>query len=132
MFARQTNDRMSKLVLIVITLTLFACQPADTFRPPTQSEVEAFSREHGVTFLNHINFDDATVLIYKKGTSFGYYSLSVREPDGEMVLNQLSATKSNDPILVMGQHSGPDAVRGNNDDRSHGGLTIPCSCSDQW
>ena len=105
-FARRPNDMMSRLMLIVMTLTLFACQPAVTFRPPTQSELEAFSREQGVTFLNHVTFEDATVLIYEKGTSFGYYGLSVREPDGELVLNQLSATKSNDPILVMGQRSG--------------------------
>ena len=105
-FARMRNTIMSRLVMIVVAMSLFACGPADTFRPLTQSELEAFSREQGVTFLNQLTFDDATLLIYEKGTSFGYYGLSVREPDGEMVLSQLSATRSDDPILVMGQRSG--------------------------
>src|SRR5215211_3916323 len=104
--ARVTSGLTNRLVMIMMTLILFACQPVDTFRPPTRSELEAFFRDQGITVLNQLSFDDSTLLLYEKGTSFGYYTLSVREPAGEMVLNQLSATKSSDPILVMGQSSG--------------------------
>jgi len=46
------------------------------------------------------------VLLYEKGTSFGYYALSVREPDEELVMSSVSSPKSNEPILVVGQASG--------------------------
>ena len=108
MSLRVKIDRARSLVIIiVITLTLCACGSApSTFRPLSQSEVEAFSVEQGVTFLNQRTFEDSRLLLYEKGTSFGYYTLSVRAPEGELVMNRLSASKPNDPILVFGQSSG--------------------------
>jgi hypothetical protein len=46
------------------------------------------------------------MLLYEKDTSFGYYTLSMRESDGEMIMSHTSAPKSSEPILVMGQLSG--------------------------
>jgi len=98
---------LSSLVMIVMSLTLFACQlTADTFRPPTQAELAAFYKEQDITPLTNIQFEDAVVFLYQTSTSFGYYALSVREPDGEMVTSQLAAPNSDEPILVMGQSSG--------------------------
>jgi hypothetical protein len=97
----------SLLMLIVITLALCACGSSpSTFRPLDQSELEAFSREQGMTLLQQLSFEDSTLLLYEKDSSFGYYTVSVREPEGELVISQLSAPKSNGPILVFGQHSG--------------------------
>ena len=82
MSLRVKIDRTRGLVIIiVITLTLCACGPTpSTFRPLSQSEVEAFSVEQGVTFLNRRTLKDSTLLLYEKGTSFSYYTLIVREP----------------------------------------------------
>ena len=107
-FAHLTNPRMSHLIIMtVLTFSLWACGRApSTFRPLRQSELEAFSTEQGVTFLNQLSFEDSTLLLYETGTSFGYYALSVREPEGELVVSQLSASRADDPILVFGQQSG--------------------------
>jgi len=56
--------------------------------------------------MENISFGDATLLLYEKDTSFGYYTLSMREPDGEMIMSHTSAPRSSEPILVMGQLSG--------------------------
>jgi len=102
------NGKAGRLgIIIVMTFVLFACQPTpDTFRPPNQSELEAFSKDQGITPIEDILIGESVVLLYEKGTSFGYYALSVREPDGEMVIIRVSSPKSSDPILVMGQLSG--------------------------
>ena len=94
-----------KLVVILMILALSACQP-DTFRPPSQSELDVFSRDEGITPIENITLGESTVLLYEKGTSVGYYTLSVREPAGELVMSRTSGPKSGEPILVMGQLSG--------------------------
>jgi hypothetical protein len=67
----------SPVILIILTLVLYACGPApSTFRPLDQ-------REQDVTFLNQLSFKDSTLLLYEKDSSFGYYTLSVRKPEGE-------------------------------------------------
>jgi len=48
--------------------------------------------------------NDSVVLLYEKNTSFGYYTLTVRESDGAVVvLQNVSAAKSDQPILIIGQ-----------------------------
>jgi hypothetical protein len=95
------------VTILVMILSLSACRFApDTFRPPNQNELEIFTKNQDITPIAEKLFNDSVLLLYENSTSFGYYALSIREPDGEMVISQLSAAKSDEPILVMVQLSG--------------------------
>jgi hypothetical protein len=89
-------------------LTTSACQPASiTFRPPNQHELQAFSKNQNITPIVDKLLNDSTVLLYEKSTSFGYYTLTVQEPDGTVIVVQnITATKSDQPILIIGQLTG--------------------------
>jgi hypothetical protein len=100
-----TNGVASTLViLIVMMLIISACQPTPiTFRPPNQNELQAFSKDQGITPVEDKLLNDSAVLLYEKGTSFGYYTLTVRESDGAVVVSHnVSAAKSDQPILILG------------------------------
>ena len=106
-FETSLTKRLTLATILVMILSLSACGFApDTFRPPDQNELEIFTKNQGITPITERIFDDSVVLLYEDNTSFGYYALSIREPDGEMVINQLSTAKSGEPILVMWQPSG--------------------------
>jgi hypothetical protein len=107
--SRMTNGVASTLMtLIVMMLIISACQPAPiTFRPPNQNELQAFSQNQGITPVVDKLLDDSVVLLYEKNTSFGYYTLTVRESDGAVVVSHnVSAAKSDQPILIIGQLTG--------------------------
>lgn len=107
--SRMTNVVASTLAaLIAMTPIISACQPAPTtFRPPNQNELQAFSQNQGVTPAVDKLLNDSAVLLYEKNTSFGYYTLTVRESDGAVVvLQNVSAAKSDQPILIIGQLTG--------------------------
>jgi len=107
--SQMTNGVANELVaLVVVMLIISACQPKPTtFRPPNQNELEAFSQNQGITLVVDKLLNDSTVLLYEENTSFGYYTLTVRESDGAVVvLRNVSAAKSDQPILVIGQLTG--------------------------
>ena len=108
-FSRMVNSMAHKLmILFVMTLLISACKPAVTiFRPPDQNEIRAFIQDQGITPVVDKLLDDSIVLLYKDSTSFGYYTLTVREPEGKLAMNHhVSAVKSDQPILVIGQMTG--------------------------
>ncbi len=108
-FSQIKNSIVQKLmVLIVILLFITACKPAvTTYRPPDQNEIRAFIRDQGITPVVDKLLDDSIVLLYQDSTSFGYYTLTVREPEGKLAMNHhVSAVKSGQPILVIGQMTG--------------------------
>jgi hypothetical protein len=112
MFVR-TGTRMAdgvvrRLVIAIVVLPfLSACQPAATsFRPPNQNELQAFARDQGITPIVDVLLDDSTALLYEGSTSFGCYVLTVREPEGALVSSSVSAAKSDQPILTIGQLTG--------------------------
>ena len=107
--SQMTNGVASTLVtLSVMMLIISACQPTPiTFRPPNQNELQAFSKDQGITPVEDKLLNDSVVLLYEKGTSFGYYTLTVRESDGAVeVSHNVSAAKSDQPILILGQLTG--------------------------
>lgn len=101
---RVTNGIAGRLFTIIVSsLVLFACQPTpDTFRPLNQSELKVFSKDQGITPIENISLGKPMVLLHEKDISFGYYILSIRESDGEMITSHASSPKSGEPILVMG------------------------------
>jgi hypothetical protein len=96
------------MILIVLLLFITACKPSvTTFRPPDQNEIRAFIQDQGITPVADKLLDDSIVLLYKNSTSFGYYTLTVREPEGKLAVDHhVSAVKSDQPILVIGQLTG--------------------------
>jgi hypothetical protein len=104
------TDGVVRGLMILIAMMLFtsACQPAvTTFRPPNLNELQAFIKDQDVTPVMDTLLDDySTALLYENGTSFGYYTLTVQEPEGELVSNHVSAPKSDQPILIIGQLTG--------------------------
>ncbi len=95
------------VILMVMILFISACQPAvTTSRPPNLNELRAFIKDHGVTHVDDKLLDDSLVLLYENSTSFGYYTLRVREPDGVLASNNSVAAKSDQPILIIGQLTG--------------------------
>jgi hypothetical protein len=106
-FQTPLTKQLMLVTILMMILSLSACRFAsDTFRPPNQNELEIFTKDQGITPIAEKIFDDSVLLLYKNSTSFGYYALSIREPDGEMVISQVSSDKSGEPILVMWQLSG--------------------------
>ena len=104
-----TNGAASKLVTLFLVMLLgSACRPAPiTFRPPNQNELQAFSKDQGITPVVDNLLNDSVVLLYENDTSFGYYTLTAQEPDGAVVVSQnVSAAKSDQPILIIGQLTG--------------------------
>jgi hypothetical protein len=103
------NGAASKLVtLFLMILIISACQPAPiTFRPPNQNELQAFSKDQGITPVVDNLLNDSVVLLYENDISFGYYTLTAQEPDGAVVVSHnVSAAKSDQPILIIGQLTG--------------------------
>jgi hypothetical protein len=95
------------VILIVIMPFASTCQPAvTTFRPANQNELQAFIKDQGITPIADKLLDDSIVLLYENSTSFGYYTLTVREPEGALESNNVSAAKSDQPILIIGQLTG--------------------------
>ena len=95
------------LILIVVMLFMSACQPAVTaFRPPNLNELQAFLKDHGITPVEDKLLGDSLVLLYEDNTSFGYYTLTVREPEGVLASDHASAAKSDQPVLIIGQLTG--------------------------
>jgi hypothetical protein len=108
-FLKMTNSRAIGLAILVAWMLLIsACQTESVnFRPPNLKELQVFSKEQGITPIEDKLLKDSVVLLYEKGTSFGYYVLSVREPDGELIVpSNVSAAKSDEPILIIGHLSG--------------------------
>jgi hypothetical protein len=88
-------------------LIVSACQPAPTtFRPPNLNEIQAFSKDQGITPIVDQLLDDSTALLYENSTSFGYYTLTVQEPEGDLIVDNVSAAKTDQPILIIGQLTG--------------------------
>jgi hypothetical protein len=107
------NGVTSRLAtVIVIMLLASACNPAPrTFRPPNQNELLAFAKEKGIMPVVDKLLTDSVVLLYEQSASFGYYTLTVRESDGVLVeLQHVSAAKSDQPILIIGQLTGDEPV----------------------
>jgi hypothetical protein len=106
-FQTPLAKRLMLVTILLMILSLSACSFAsDTFRPPNQNELEIFVKDQGITPIAEKIFGDSVLLLYENSTSFGYYALSIREPNGEMVISQLSVAKSGEPIFVMDQLSG--------------------------
>jgi hypothetical protein len=97
-------------MLIVWMLLNSACQAEPiSFRPPNLEELQDFSKDQEITPIADKLLDDSSVLLYEKGTSLGYYVLTIQEPDGELVVsNNVSAPKSNQPILIIQQKTGDE------------------------
>jgi hypothetical protein len=96
-----------RVILMVLILFVSACQPVvTTFRPSNLNELRAFLKDHGISPVVDKLLDDALVLLYENDTSFGYYTLTVREPEGVLASNHASAAKSDQPILIIGQLTG--------------------------
>lgn len=95
-------------ILVVLGLLTAACQPAPiSLRPPNKHELEAYCQAHGMRLIVDKLVEDSSVVLYDKGTSFGYSLLTVREPDGNVTVSQdVSAAKSEGPILIIGQLTG--------------------------
>jgi len=95
-------------ILVVLGLLNAACQPAPiSFRSPNKHELEPYSKAHGMTLIVDKLLEDASVVLYNKGTSFGYRLLTVRKPAGEVTVSlDVSTTKSDEPILIIGQLTG--------------------------
>ena len=105
----QMTDEVVRRLVILIVILLFtsACQPeVITFRPPNQDELQAFIKDQDITPVMDKLLDDSTALLYENSTSFGYYTLTVQEPEGGLVSNHVSAAKSDQPILIVGQFTG--------------------------
>jgi hypothetical protein len=85
-----------------------ACQPVTpTFRPPNHNELQAFARDKNITPIVDKLLDDSLVVLYETNTSFGYYLLRVQEPQGLLsALSNVSAAKSDQPILIIGRLTG--------------------------
>jgi hypothetical protein len=103
-----SRTRFGLLVPFLLALILCACQSAPvTFRPPKLNELEAFAGDQGITAIVDELLDDATVLLYEENGSFGCYTLTVQEPDGEVIVSEnISAAKTDEPILTIGQLTG--------------------------
>ena len=113
MFMRTWSQMMDGVarrlvILFVVMLFVSACQPAvTTYRPPNKNELQVFSDAQGITPIVDKLLADSIVLLYENSTSFGYYTLTVREPEGVLVSkNNASAAKSDQPILIIGQLTG--------------------------
>ena len=107
--SRMTNGAAGRLVtLFLMVLIVSACQPAPiSFRPPNQNELQAFSKDRGITPIVDKLLDDSVVLLYEENASFGYYKLTVQEPGGAVVVSHnVSTAKSDQPILIIGQLTG--------------------------
>jgi len=94
-------------LVLIAALLISACQPALTaLRPPNLNELKAFSTDRGITPVVDKLMENSSVLLYEDGNSFGYYTLTVREGEGIQATSQVSAAKSDQPILVIGQLTG--------------------------
>lgn len=95
------------VILIVMILFLASCRPAEiTFRPPNLNEIKAYIKDQGITWIADKLLDDSIVILYENGTSYGYFILTVQDPGGLQAVNQTSAVKSEEPILILGQLKG--------------------------
>ncbi len=95
------------MILILIMLVMSACGPASTTpRPPNLNELESFVRDQALIPIEDKLLGDSTVLLYEKGTSYGCYTLTVREPGGIVTVENISAAKSDEPILILAHLSG--------------------------
>jgi hypothetical protein len=97
-------------MMVVLMLLISACQTEPiSFRPPNLKELQDFSKDEGITSIVDTLLDDSIVLLYEKGATFGYYVLSVQEPDGELIVpSNVSVAKSDQPILIIQQQSGDE------------------------
>jgi hypothetical protein len=77
-----------------------------TFRPPNYGELQTFIKDQDITPIADQLLDDSTALLYEDSTSFGYYMVTVQEPDDTLESNNVSATKSEETILVIGRLTG--------------------------
>lgn len=110
MYFQMIGGVVHRLVILVITfLFASACQSVTpTFRPPNENELQAFIRSKNITPVADKLLDESLVLLYEDSTSFGYYILQVQEPGNVLsASNNVSAAKSNQPILIVGQLTGP-------------------------
>jgi hypothetical protein len=90
------------IILIAIILFISACRPVPTTdRPPNQSELQNFIQEQGITPIVDLQVDDFTVLLYEHANALGYYTISVQEPGGQFVTDQVCAARTDDPILIL-------------------------------
>jgi hypothetical protein len=108
---KMMNGRAIGLATMVLWMLLIsACQAEPiSFRPPKLNELQDFSKDEDITPIVDTLLDDSTVLLYEKGATFGYYVLSVQEPDGELIVSEnVSAPKSDQPILIIQQQSGDE------------------------
>jgi hypothetical protein len=104
-----TNWRMIGLAMLAVwMLLLSACRAeAVSFRVPDLKELQDFSKDQGINPIVDKLLDDSVVLLYEKGASFGYYVLTLQEPDGELIVsNNVSVPKSDQPILIIQQKTG--------------------------
>jgi hypothetical protein len=94
--------------LVVWMLLISSCQAESiSFRAPNLKELQDFSKDQGISPIVDKLLDDSVVLLYEKGTSFGYYVLTVGEQNGELVVsNNVTAMKSDQPILIIQQKTG--------------------------
>lgn len=90
-------------ILLLLTLLSSACETVPTSnRPPNQEELQTFCDEQDISCITDKLLDDSSVLLYEKGDLFGYYTLTIQEPKGKMViLNQSSRTRSDQPIVIL-------------------------------
>lgn len=89
-------------ILILLVLVMSACRPARTTpRPPNLNEIKSFVSSRAIIPIVDKLLGDSSVLLYEEGTSYGCYTLTVREPEGMVVTNHISATKSGEPLLIL-------------------------------
>ncbi len=93
-------------ILILLVLVVSACRPARTTpRPPNLNEMKSFVSNQAIIPIVDKLLGDSSVLLYEEDASYGCYTLTVREPEGMVVTNQISATKSGEPLLIL-EHLG--------------------------
>ena len=95
--------QLSLVILLLFALCSSACQTAPTSnRVPHLEELQTFCDEQDISCITDKLLDDSSVLLYEKGDLFGYYTLTIQEPKGKMViLNQSSRTRSDQPIVIL-------------------------------
>lgn len=95
------------MVLSILLLFISSCQSGGaSFRPPKLDEIEEFINNQEAALIVDELLDDSSVLLYQSSNTYGYYILTIKEPEALVVLNQVAVAKNEEPILIFGHLSG--------------------------